>query len=260
MVWAKGGQVPEARKGNKTMKFSVIIPCLFTDEWQIDLAMFAIGTMWTRTQIPFELVVVETASKFLSDNPDLEQARNVKYIHRPERTTYTQDFNAGLRVAEGEICVHTATDIIVGDQWLEAIEDVFIEREDAGLATLTAKEPGWILGPNHPEPGIVESFYGGFMAFRQGFYLDEGFPDQFSDYDLGMQICEKGLRCYRNNASDIYHLKEITYRGMYSPQEAHTRFLRGRELFLKKWEHRHYLIKDLIMKGGTQYGQESKLS
>lgn len=233
------------------MKVSVILPCLFTDEWQPKLAKFSIETMFARTQNEFQLVIVETGSRMLeSETKDWEGV----YIHIKEKSSYTKDFNSGIEASSGELIVHTAPDVIVGDRWLEAMLACF-DIHDCGVSTVAIKEGGHVLGMDKPHASIVESFYGAIMMFRRDMRFDESFPDQMSDYDLCMQIYDKGLRSYRNNISQAFHMK--LEHGIGEDENA-RRFQHGVTRFGEKWRDKHWLIKDLIFRGGVNYGAENR--
>lgn len=238
------------------MKVSVILPCLFTDEWQPILAKFSIETMLIRTQIEFELVVVETGSEIMSEfcEYDFRYFSPCIYVNKPEKTSYTKDFNSGIEASSGEFIVHTAPDVIVGDRWLEAMLACF-DIHDCGVSTVAIKEGGHVLGMDKPHASIVESFYGAIMMFRRDMRFDESFPDQMSDYDLCMQIYDKGLRSYRNNISQAFHMK--LEHGIGEDENA-RRFQHGVTRFGEKWRDKHWLIKDLIFRGGVNYGAENR--
>ncbi len=232
------------------MKVSAILPCLFTDSWQPKLTLFSIETMRMKTALDFEIVVVETGSKMLED---YAEEKGWIYLHKQEKTSYTKDFNAGIEAAAGDYIVHTAPDVIVGDRWLEAMIQCFDQKPDCGVSTVAVKEGGHVIGSDRPESSIVESFYGAIMMFPREMKLDESFPDQMSDYDLCMQVYEMGLRSYRNNISQAFHMKQ---EHNLTPAQNVKRFQYGLDRFNQKWKHRHWLIKDIILKGGVQYGQE----
>lgn len=232
------------------MKVSVILPCLFTDEWQPYLAKFSIGTMRQKTSELFELVIVETGSRIMESEVDGIS----KYVNKPHKTYYTRDFNEGIEASSGEFIVHTAPDVIVGDRWLEAMLACF-DIPDCGVSTVAVKEGGHVLGHDKPHASIVESFYGAIMMFRRDMRFDESFPDQMSDYDLCMQIYDKGLRSYRNNISQAFHMKLEHSIG---EQENTRRFQKGVTRFGEKWRDKHWLIKDLIFRGSVNYGAENR--
>lgn len=226
---------------------SVVLPCMFSDMWTPALADFCITTMRMQTSNRFELVVVETESRLLESHGEIDV-----YLHRDKKTSYTKDFNVGTGSATGDFIVHTGIDVIVGNRWLESMIACF-EKDDCGVSSTGIKESGDVFGPGVPQVQIVESFYGALMMFPKEFQLDESFPDQFSDYDLCMQVYDKGLRAYRNNVSIAHHLKLEHGIGKVQNDQ---RFLQGFQKFTKKWSDKHWLIKNLILKGSVKYGEE----
>jgi hypothetical protein len=229
---------------NKTI--SVVLPVLFQNDSQIELAKYSIINMKINTEVPFELVVVETGSDHLVDYCD-------EHIHRPDKSTYTNDWNAGADAASGDYLIHTAIDVIVGDKWIESMLHCFERLKDCGVSTIAVSEPGHILGEPKPKDTIQESFYGAIMMFPNKYKLDPVFPDQMSDYDLCLRIYADGLRSYRNNASHAYHMKfEMNQDEEYN----RTNFKAAAERFQKRWNGAPWLIARMIFAGGCKYGSE----
>src|SRR5438552_4181864 len=91
---------------------SIILPVLISHPWQRHLTEAAIKILRDTTQVPFELVVVETESRdFHPDTwkpaamlPTLLSAisADYEYLHRPDRSTLAKDINAGLDAATGD--------------------------------------------------------------------------------------------------------------------------------------------------------------
>jgi GT2 family glycosyltransferase len=227
---------------------SIVLPVIIKNEFQFEMTKFTVWCMKNQTEINNELIIVETKS---------ERCKNIgdKYIHRTNYSSYTEDFNAGCDLADGDFIVHIGNDVIVQRSWIEYMLECFNRYTDCGIATIAIKEPGFFIGPDKPQNSIVESFYGALMMFRSEWRLDDAFPDQMSDYDLCMQVYERGLRSYRNNAGHAFHLKEITYDTLWKDKKF-TRFQTGVERFNRKWSDAHYLIKSIIIKGIAQYGKE----
>lgn len=230
---------------------SIILPVIIENEFQYRLTAFTAWAMKSLTKVPNELVIVETKSKLCESLAD-------KYVHNATTSSYTKDWNHGAEAAEGEYLVHIGNDVIVTEGWLEAMSECFETRKDCGIATVAVHEPGHFIGPTKPQFGIVESFYGAVMMFWKEWRLDSAaYPDQMSDYDLCMQIYASGLRSYRNNANIAYHMKELTYSGLHG-NKVLERFNKGLATFNQRWGDVHYLIKDIIITGGAQYGREGE--
>lgn len=230
------------------MDISVVLPILTKgDPYLIELTRFCIETMRLRTDTPFELIVVETGSDDFEPSPTID-----KVIHREPGSGYTSDFLAGQDAATGDHIVHIGNDVIVGDQWLEAMSECFGLYQDCGIATIAMSEPGYFIGPPHPQVTISESFYGPVMMFPKWLRFDEQFRDQMNDYDLAMQAYAHGKRAYRNNRTCGFHMK---LEHNISREETLERFQKGVDLFEAKWGGAPWLIKDLMIRGGATYTQ-----
>jgi hypothetical protein len=216
----------------------------------LHLTKACIGIMRCTTNLPFQLVIVETGSK------ELERLADV-YVHPQARTNYVLDFNAGIEASTGDLIVHTGTDVIMSPGWLEAMLEVFARMPDAGAASPAVIEPAAFIGPQTPQQSIVESFFGALVMFPRKYRLDaENFEDTMSDHDLCMQIYADGKRAYRNNVCVCRHLKQVTFDADGRRDEALRRFHDGVGAFNRKWADAPWLIKHLIIRGGVQYGRE----
>lgn len=234
---------------------SVIVPVLTHSERDRIMTSACFEIMRATTEVPFELVVSEAGAAHFAPDAD-------RHIIRPtEGSSYTQDFNAGIDEASGELLVHTGNDLFMGDFWLETMLDVFERFPDAGAASPAVLEPAAFIGPQWPEDTVCESFFGALFMFRrewqgQAFRLDEGYPNTFSDVDLCMQLYEAGLRTYRNNACVCRHLKEMTIYTDVAKDKQHAAFVAGAKRFNAKWRDRPWLMKSLLIKGQVHMGRE----
>ena len=185
-------------------KVSVVLPIIINHNWQKTMTESCIRMMRETTNVPYELIIVETYSHYFKSLAD-------KYLHFPIRTSYTKDFNAGIDIASGNIIVHTANDIFVQTAWLESLLECF-KIKDCGMSTLGSKELRHIkldrIGESVSCPVL--------MAFKKMFKFDEKFPDVVSDTDLIMQYYEAGFRMYRNFNNQYSHLHEQTYSDFYT--------------------------------------------
>src|SRR5207249_11316977 len=80
---------------------SIILPVLISHPWQRHLTEAAIKILRDTTQVPFELVMVETESQDFSKRiPEQDYIAGGTiygfntYIHRSDRTTLAKDINA----------------------------------------------------------------------------------------------------------------------------------------------------------------------
>lgn len=220
-------------------RISVLLPVLIQAKWQEYMTQCAIETMCCTTDIPFELVLVETAEEHfeslyedVSQNISTVMSNQItayKYIHRPERTTIVKDLNAGIDACTGDFIVHTANDIFTRPGWLEALIDVFRACPDAGVATLAASDL-----KQQPMDCIMEGIYGPLMMFRNDIRFDEDYENIFSDSDLIMRIYRRGLRSYRNWRVCVQHLYQQTYQGAFTEQERNENFERAKNIFIQK--------------------------
>jgi hypothetical protein len=245
------------------MKISVVLPVLdLSDPFMFELTRFVIKALRLNTQLEYELVVVETLSarlrRWSHSHSELafdEQAGRIdQYIHCPEKTNGVKDTNLGINAASGDIIIVTANDIIVTAGWLEAIVECFERCADCGLASLSASEPGHLVGPAKRLPLIVEGSYTPIMAFRKGWALDEAYAGGYSDSDLIMRIYAAGMRAYRHCGVQVHHLNHLTIktRGMAGHQEIAD----GEKLFYERWGGSPLMMFQVIKFGGSIYGRE----
>lgn len=232
---------------------SVVMPILIIEPWQANMTVASIMSLYDGTKIPFELIVVETASRYFAPPADrlgpvahedgievFAAAKIDKYIHVEEVANATADVNRGIRAATGSLIVYTGNDIFVKPNWLEAMLDCFVIK-DCGAATLGAQELG-----HEPVKTIMEGFYGPIMMFRQGWEYDaETFPHLFADADLVMRIYEAGFRCYRNHSVVVTHPNQQTDRSMFDKGTRDRRFTEAKDAFIRK----HHRSNKMMFRG-----------
>lgn len=198
-------------------KFSVMLPVLINEPWQVPMTICAIDTLRLCTDLAFELVIVETGDRTV----EIEK-RATTYIHRPFRTNPTTDCNVGLEACRGEFVVYTGNDVFVRPGWLECLWECF-QIGDCGAATLASADL-----KHSPANIIMEGVYGPFMMFPKHYRFDAvTFPCQFADTDLIMRIYCEGMRMYRNWKTVIHHLNRQTLSGQDNVEDfkrAHARF------------------------------------
>lgn len=180
-------------------KVSVVMPIIITEKWQEYVTEACIRVHRENTNVPFELIIVET----LSDK--CKGIGEDKYLHHNERTGYAKDFNSGIDVATGDFIVHTANDVFPQLGWLEALLECF-EIADCGVALLGSKELRHVRCKK-----IIESMSSPqLMMFRKGHKFDEYYKNVMVDMDLIMQLYTEGFRSYRNLSVLYHHLGEMT--------------------------------------------------
>jgi hypothetical protein len=237
---------------------SVVLPLLLPDQFTISLTQFCIAAMRTNADQDYELVVVETGTKHFEsclNHPDPLQ-RIDKYLHRPERSTYVLDWNAGAELASNEILVHMGNDVIVGDRWCHALLEPFFRYNDCGVTCTAAAEPGAFIGPRQIADGyIVEGMFAPMMAFGKQWRLDPAYEGGYSDSDLIMRIYDSGKRSYRSCSSRCFHMDRITWERAYSDR-GEAQIARGQRTFYERWGKSPLMMFAMIRAGAVVYGRE----
>ena len=220
-----------------THKVSVILPILIKEDWQEVMTEACIKTMKCTTNIPYELIIVESGS-------DTFKRLAHKHIMIKEESTYTKDFNKGANNASGDILIQIANDIFTKPGWLEAILACF-KIPDCSAATLASSDL-----KHQSINRIMEGMWGPLMAFPSTFRFDEQFENIFSDADLVMRIYETGQRMYRNWNVVVTHLYQQTYSGEYNSKEKmDAQFNKGKQLFIEKHKDSNLLMYRVLSEG-----------
>ena len=255
------------------MKISVILPVLTPTPFLRAMTEFAIKTLRAHADNPFELVVVEAEGEYFSTSfyhshatyeDEMDSLMKIdKYLTLTPRQGSTKDFNAGARIATGEFIVSTGNDVIAPPHWDTELLRCFEERADCGVASLSAFEPGAIVGPPHALDMIVEGMYSPFMAWRRGgllsvgWLLDEAYRKIYCDSDLIMRHYEARLRAYRSCRAHVHHLVRMTSDRV--DPEGHRRDLAHDErLFYQRWGKSPLMMYGLIRSGQYTYGREAE--
>ncbi len=94
-----------------------------------------VNSVFANTKYPFELIVVDNASK--KDTVDylreLEQKENVKIIYNKENLGFPKAVNQGILAAEGDYILIANNDIIVTKDWLSRMVQIAEENPQAAL-------------------------------------------------------------------------------------------------------------------------------
>lgn len=268
------------------MKISVILPVLAPTPFLRAMTEFCIKTLRAHADQPFELVVVEAVhssfdphnlrqlNSLLSDRHTFEEDSKWKdpflivdkYLNFPQKIGNIKEFNQGLDVATGEFIVSTGNDVIVPPHWDTELLRVFEKNPDCGVASLSALEPGAVIGPltqqecisQQPEIGtveFVEGMYSPFMMWRKGWRMDESYVKIYCDSDLIMRVYAKGLRVYRSCRAHVRHLVRMTSDSV-NPEQHQRDLARDEKLFYQRWGQSRLLIFGLIRSGQVTYGRE----
>lgn len=220
-------------------KISVVLPIMINEPWQKEMTDCCIKTMLCTTTIPFELVIIETLSKYY------DNGTGYIYQHVDEKLGYNFDFNKGIDISTGDYIVHMGNDIFVRPGWLEAMLKCF-EIPDCGAATLASSDL------KHQQQNLIlEGLYFCIMMLkREDFkFCPEEFPAVFGDSDMIMRLYQKGKRMYRNWNVLIHHLVSQTWKPLTSNQEHEVEFNLRKQMFIEKHKGSPLLIYRAMVEG-----------
>ncbi len=218
-------------------KVSVLLPVLIEHEWQRIMTQCAIDTMYATTDIPFDLVMVETLTRHFEDVPH-------RYLHVPEKRDQVTDMNAGVDLCTGEFICFTGNDIFMKPGWLEALFECF-EIPDCGIGCIGMSEL-----KHTPEAVIMEGYSGPLCMFKQGWRYDEAYKELFADTDLCMRVYKAGLRSYRNRRVVATHLLHQSTGGTPETEaKRKERFDMGRKMFIENHQGSPLLMYRILVEG-----------
>ena len=201
-------------------KVSVLLPVLIEHEWQRHMTDCAIATMRCTTEIPFELVIVETLTESFGADAD-------RYLHVPEKRDQVTDMNAGVDLCTGDFICFTGNDIFMKPGWLEALFECF-EVSDCGIACIGMSEL-----KHTPKDLLTEGYSGPLCMFKKGWRYDEAYRELFADTDLCMRVYAAGLRSYRNHKVVATHLVHQSTGGTPEMEaKRKERFDMGKKMFI----------------------------
>lgn len=251
---------PQAAMSDRKPLVSVVLPVLITDAFLLALTEMCIKAMRCQANDQFfELVLVETGTKFFdprNGGPKDPYLHVDTWVHRDDRTTYTQDWNAGADAASGDYLVHMGNDVIVSPAWDRALCEPFERYKDCGVSCCASTEPGAHIGPRQPVPGlIVEGMFAPMMMFANNWRLDEAYPGGYSDADLIMRMYAAGLRAYRNCGVQVHHLDRVTF-ARADKDRGEGQIAVGEQLFYERWNGSPHMMYAMIRAGAVVYGRE----
>jgi len=215
---------------------SVVIPTLITNNKQLGLTLQCIEQAKNRTNIPFELIIIETESSYLQDYADV-------YIWERKRTTSTKSLNRAFRVCRSDYIVLLTNDVIVGDMWLECLLDAFNRKKDCGLATLATTQF------NHKIEDKIEEgiWFSVAMMPKEYAELDEHYVNSWDDTDLVMRVYLKGKKMYRNYNCVVDHITGST---QYANPTHRENLEKNKKYFMEKFkEHKDHRIYKILTEG-----------
>ena len=206
----------------------VVIPVLIRNDKQLRMTLECIRLARTKTQIPFQLIIVESGSQYLSDQADI-------YIHEKEVTTPEIGHNIGFRVASrNDFVVLLTNDVYMTDNWLEVLLDTFSRKPDAGLATLGTVLKGHVQEDKIEEGNWFDVAMIKSEVFEKVGYYDERFIGSFPDTDLLVRAYKEGWKMYRNFNCIVNG--EPPHQTVHMNPKFQENYERGRNIFREKHE------------------------
>jgi hypothetical protein len=122
------------------------------------------------------------------------------------------------------------------------------------MSSLSAQEPGALIGPAMELQMLVEGVFTPFMAVKREWRYDERYYAAYADSDLVMRMYENGLRAYRNCRAIVSHLKAMTRK--YEKVLDSWSFAQGEELFYNTWGGSPLAIYGIMRMGSFVHGKE----
>lgn len=232
------------------MKVSIVLPVKIQEPQDYQLLRFSVWCMKNLTNVPNELIIVESNGNYGNTLPEVDHHIDVK-----QPKGYSAEWNEGADVASGDYIVHIGMDIIVQSRWLEALLECY-DYHDCGVASLACTEPGAAVGPLEPMRSINEGWYGPLMMLPPDCRLDaKAFPGLGSDSDLILRQYAKGLRAYRNNSVVCHHLDGIQYkRKPRSDRDRETMEVRSK--MIARWGQSPIWAVRMVLDGTVVFGRE----
>lgn len=190
---------------------SIFLPVLIRNKRDKAMTEACVTLLRNQTEIPFELVIVETESR------ECERLADI-YLHQPVNPGVVPTHNIGFKMCKGDYIATMSNDIYVTSGWLEALMKCF-ELDDCGAATLAACELGHKKGDY-----ITEGLYFPCSIWCKEFArYDENFLDTWADADMATAMyVHGGKKMYRNYNAVAHHLWNQT--------------IRQDETYLKNWK------------------------
>lgn len=207
------------------MQISVVMPVLIRNDRHLAMTMKCLDLARKNTKLPFELVIIETASQYLIDEADI-------YIYEKNITTPEISHNHGFKCASSEYITLLTNDVFVSEGWLESLIDCF-KISDCGCSTLASTQF------NHQKQDKIEegNWWSVAMVKKEMFekvgYYDERFINSWCDTDLLLRIYKEGFKMYRNFNCVVDHLVGAT---IYEKPGFKANYEMGRKLFAEKHE------------------------
>lgn len=214
---------------------SVVVPTLIKNDKHLALTAQCLELARSKTKLPFELVIVETCTKYLEDYADV-------YLHEPIKTTDTRSFNNGFDNSSGEYICLLTNDVLVDNNWLECLLECFDKRKDCGIATLATDQ-----FKHKKREEISEGIWFSVAMFtKQEKYFDELYVNSWNDTDFIMRTYLKGLKSYRNYNCVVHHAIGAT---QYNDENHYKNYQKNMQLFKGKYKDCGHPIYDILTNG-----------
>lgn len=218
-----------------SMTIDVVIPTYITNQKQLGMSIRCINQAREMTSLKFKLIIVETASNYLSDQADI-------HIYERERTTADRSINNGFYCCRGDMTVLLTNDVGLKEGWLESLVECFDKRIDCGMATLASTQFGHTK-EDKIEEGVWCSV---FMMPREYMEFDENYINSWEDSDLLMQTYSRGYKMYRNFNCVVDHDPGQT---VYKDPLTQTNYEKNRAYFMDKWKDSKLDMYQILTKG-----------
>lgn len=185
-------------------KVSVFMPVLLRSYADEVMTKACVDLMRVYTDVPFELVIVETAGEF-SQRPRLEYCAD-QHVFLEENPGVNVTCNIGFGACTHDLRAMMSNDVFVQKGWLEALVEPFghpTTKDLCGASTLAACELG------HKKQDIIrEGIYFPCSMWHKDFSsYDERYRGSWGDADMCTRMYLKGnKKMFRNYKSMVHHL------------------------------------------------------
>ncbi len=238
-------------------KISVVLPVMTPTPFLRAMTEFTIRTLRLHADSLFELVVVEADGCWF--DPERTKLPFVvdRYLNYTPKIGCVKEVNKGVDAATGDFLMFTGNDVIAPPHWDTELLLPFEKRKDCGVASLSAFEPGAIVGPPQAlqDPEFVEGMYSPFCMVRKGWKYDESYKKIYQDSDLVLRLYAAGYRAYRSNRAHVHHLVRMTSDRV-EPEKHSKEMAHDEHLFYQRWHDCPYMMYGLIRSSVITYGHE----
>jgi len=200
------------------LRFSVIVPA-FNAESTITPCLEAILASEFRN---FELLVVDDAST--DKTAETASRLPCRLIRHPDRRGPAAARVTGKEHALGETLVFIDSDILIQNDTLQRVADIFVRQPQIAACTgiLSASHPNrnffsvWknhYLNETHRQcPNEADFIYGSFFAVRkEDFRFRLNIKRYVEDTELGLRMIQSGLKIAHEKDLQVIHLKKYSF-------------------------------------------------